>query len=316
MEQHHIQEARKVLSACGFMHTDKGGLYVPLERKFLLPMVLQPNQTAVFTFEVTGDTVWSMRAISCDQGMATVTGVRLQIQLPNGRFIFGGNGIDVGQFAWVGSYRYWLEEEQDIEPGAKISVTLTDANTGGLAAALPVNLVFEGPYKYYLRGAAFGSEPTLASAAPRYQGIVNENILAPPWLGGHGPETPQGFEDDYFVYSMPSISIPLTGPVSTTAEMPIDNGLDFVMRRVLVDIEPGATVTAGSVLVRLRTGDGYALMDDYIDLQRYLGGAEWLGFWKIRGGDQVVADIALVDGVGAGNVGFQIHLEGVKRHRK
>ena len=101
MEQHHIQEARKVLSACGFMHTDKGGLYVPLERKFLLPMVLQPNQTAVFTFEVTGDTVWSMRAISCDQGMASVTGVRLQIQLPNGRFIFGGNGIDVGQFAWV-----------------------------------------------------------------------------------------------------------------------------------------------------------------------------------------------------------------------
>lgn len=313
MEVHNIQEARKTLSACGFSHVDRAGLYVPLEKKFLLPLVLAANQTIVSTLEITGETVWSLRAISCDQGMDSITGVRLQIQMPNGRFMFGGNGIDVGQFAWVGSYRYWMEQEQDCEPGAKFSVSLTDTNTGGLAASLAVNLVFEGCYKYYLKGGP-GGEGRLASSLPRYRGTVNENILAPCWLAGSGPETPQGFDDDYYIYSSPVVTVPLTGPVSTSAEIPI-SARDFVIHRVLVDIEPDSTVTAGSFLVRLRTGDGYALMDDYLDIGKYLAGAEWLGEWKIRGGDRVVADIALVDTVGSGNITLQIHLEGVTRHR-
>jgi len=313
MELHHIAQARRSLTSCGFMHTDRSGLYVPLEKKFLLPMVLQPNQTAVFTKEVTGKTVWALRAISSDQGLATVTGVRLQIQLPSGRFLFGGNGIDVGQFAWVGSYRYWLSDEQDIEPGGKLSITLTDTNAGGLGSALAVNLLFEGCYKYYYRGQGNNGGLTLASSVPRYQGIVNENVLAPCWMAGYGPATPPGFQDDFFVYSSSTVAIPLTGPLSTTAEIPIDNGLDFVMGRILVDLEPDATVTAGNVLIRLRTGDGYALMDDYLDVAKYLAGAEWLGNWKIRGGDQIVADIALVDSAGSGNMNVNIHLEGVKR---
>ena len=323
MELHQITEARKIFNACGFRHTDKSGLYVPIPRGFLLPMVVQPNQTAQWTKEIIGKTPWALRAISCDQGLSSLTGVRLQIQLPSGRFIFGGNGIDVGQFAWVGSYRYWMPEEQDMEPGSRIAVSLSDTNTGGLANPLPVNLVFEGAYKYYYQGIAAGETPKLATQVPRYQGIVNENILAPCWMAGYGPETPAGYTDDYFIYSFlpngsgsPTATIPLTGPLATSATLTVDSGLDFIVRRVCVDIEPGAAVTAGSILMRLRTGDGYALMDDYIDVAKYLGGAEWLGQWTIRGGDQVTADLALVDGAGAGSVSFTVHLEGVKRKQR
>ena len=154
MNLHLLQQGAKILSGCGFIHEDQGGLYVPIEKKFLLPMVLQPGQSDVFTKEITGASVWALRAISSDQGLNSITGVRMNIQLPNGRYLIGGSGIDVGQFAWVGSYRYLMDGELDCEPASKISVSLSDTNTGGLAAALPVNLLFEGCYKFYLRGRA------------------------------------------------------------------------------------------------------------------------------------------------------------------
>ena len=315
METYQLLQARRTLTDCGFLHSDRGGLYVPLIRRFLQPMVLNPNDTFVWTREITGDTIWCLRSISSDQGMSNYQGVRIQIQMPNGRFLIGGNGQDVGQFAWVGSYRDSHQEEMDIEPGGKIFVTLTDVNPGGLAAPLPVNLVFEGFYKDYFQGTA-GKDDGLASLTPRYQGIVNENILAPSWMAGRGPSTPVGSTDDYFVYSMENPAVvQLAGPLSTTANIPIDRGIEFICRRLLFDIEPGAAVTAGSFLVRLRTGDGYALMDDYIDAARYLGGAPYPVDWRIRGGDSVTVDLALVDSAGAGSISIQVHLEGMKRKR-
>ncbi len=293
-----ISQAHKVLSGCGFVHEDRGGLYVPIEKKFLLPMVLAANQSLVFTKEITGQTVWALRAISSDNGMASVTGVRLQIQLPNGRFLFGGNGIDVGQFAWVGSYRYLLMEEFDCEPGSKISVSLNDENAGGLAQSLAVNLVFEGCYKYYLKGNA---------------GTVNENILAPSWRQGFGPSSPAGVSDRPFTYSHTPVLIPLGGPVTASTRIEVDNGEDFLCRRILFDLLPDSTVSAGSVLARLRTGDGYALSDDYLDYPRLIAGAEFPIDWKIRGGDEVVLELAMVDFAGTGNMSVQCHLEGTRR---
>ena len=313
MDAHLIQQAHKVLSGCGFVHQDRGGSYVPIEKKFLLPMVLAANQSLVFTKEITGQTVWGWRAISCDQGKASVTGVRIQIQLPNGRFLFGANGMDVGQFAWVGSFRFLLPEEIDCEPGSKISVSLSDDNTGGLANSLPVNLVLEGCYKYYLSGGSGPVDGPMASDLPRYFGTVNENILAPCWRQGYGPNPPAGFADGNFTYSSPVILIPLAGPVVGSVKIDIDNAADFVCNRVLFDLLPDSTVTAGSVLARLRTGDGYALSDDYLDYPRLIAGAEFPIVWKIRSHDEVVVELALVDAAGTGNMSVQVHLEGANR---
>lgn len=313
MNAHLINQGAKILSACGFIHEDKGGFYVPIEKKFLLPMVLQPNQSDVFTKEITGSAIWALRAISCDQGLVTQTGVRLNIQLPNGRYLIGGNGQDVGQFAWVGSYRYLMDGELDCEPGSKISVSLSDGNSGGLANPLAVNLLFEGCYKYYLKGQAADEMALLASKLPRYQGIVNENILAPCWWHGVGPQTPEGFADDQFTYSSGGVTFTLGGALSAATKIDIDNGIDFICSRILFNLTPGATVTSGSILVRMRTNDGYALMDDYIDAPRLLGGAEWPVNWIIRGGDEVVCELALVDAAGVGTFKVSIHLEGAKR---
>jgi len=310
-----LKQADRVQSKCGFRPVIRGGSVLTLYKGFLLPMVLQPNQTAVFTKEITGETVWTLRAVSSDQGMVSTTGVRLQIQLPNGRFLIGGNGQDAGQFAGVGSYRYLMDPELDCEPGSKIQVTLSDTTTGGLTNPLAVNLLFEGSYKFYFRnGEPVSSQ--MASELKRYQGIVNENILAPSYTAGYAVETPKGNKDDYFVYSCPNpITVPLGGPLTATMKIPIDNGIDFICRRLLLDVEADATVSAGNFLCRVRTGDGYALSDDYLDYPRLINGAEWPHDWTIRGGDEVLVDVALADSAGTGNMYLQVHLEGDKRRR-
>jgi len=280
-------------------------------------MVLQPNQSLVFNKEITGDTVWNLRSISSDQGSNSLLGVRLQIQLPSGRFLFGGNGIDVGQFAWVGSWRYLMDPDEDCEPGSKIQVTLSDTTTGGLGSAVAVNLLFEGCYKYYFDAYdnPLSWQVGLASQLPRYQGIVNENIMAPAYIAGYGLETPDGYEDQYFTYSSTVASLTLGSGTTSTLKIPIDNGLDFHCRRLLFDVVAASTVTAGTWLGRIRTGDGYALCDDFIDLARILNGSEFPHDWSIVGGDLVYLDLSLVDTAGVGSLTFQAHLEGVRRKK-
>jgi hypothetical protein len=304
-----IRQADQVLSKCGG-RAFQGGSVVPLEKWFLMPMVLQPNQSTVFTKEITGETVWALRAISSDQTSAAITGVRLQIQLPNGRFLIGGNGQDVGQFAWIGSWRYLMEPEVDCQPGSKIQVTLSD--TVGLQAALAVNLVFHGVEKWLFKNGQL-CPLNLSSKQPRYQGDVNENILAPCYTRGMGPATPAGFEDTLFTYASPVVNIPIAGPRTATVKIPIDAGIDFLCRKIHVDVSGSALATAGTVLARVRSGTGYALNDDFIDYARYIGGAEWGHDWKVRGEDAVFIDLQLVDTTGTGNIFVQFFLEGVKR---
>lgn len=307
-----LRQADQVLSKCG-RPTFPGGSVVPLQKSFLMPMVLQPNQSTVFTKEITGETIWALRAISSDQTSGVTTGVRIQIQLPNGRFLIGGNGQDVGQFAWFGSWRYLMDPEVDCQPGSKIQVTLTD--TVGLQAALAVNLLFEGAYKFFFRGGK-PSPLNLASKQPRYFGNVNENILAPCYTHGIGPQTPPGFQDELFTYASPVVAIPLAGPLTATVKIPIDAGIDFHCRKIHMDISGTALVTAATVLARVRSGTGYALSDDFIDYARYIGGAEWGHDWKVRGEDAVFVDLQLADFTGTGTVSVQMFLEGVKRRRQ
>ncbi len=307
-----LQQADRVLNKCG-RPVVSGAVAVPLYRGFLMPMVLQPGQSTVFTKEITGEVSWMLRAISSSVGASSAaTGVRIQIQLPNGRFLIGQNGQDVGQFAWIGSWRYNMDTGIECEPGAKIQVTLTD--TIGLTDPFVCNLLFEGDFSFYLKGLGFGDN-ALASSLPRYQGIVNENILAPCWMGGYGPETPDGYRDERFTYSSLINTVPIAGPTNTTLKISIDAGFDFLCRRILVDVTRDAGASAGAFVGRLRTGSGYALCDSFFDLARYIGGAEMPHDWKIRGEDAVYVDANLVDGAGTTNFYLQVHLEGVRRRR-
>jgi hypothetical protein len=284
-------------------------------------MILESGQTTVFMREIPGDTIWQLRAISSDQGMNSIKNIRVQVQFPNGRYLFGGNGQDIGQFAWVGSYRFLVDPSMDFEPGGKLKVTLSDTTPGGFGTPQAVNLVFEGAYLYFLKGGQLAADSQkLASQLPRYQGDVNENILAPSWMTGAEPPIPSGYDQhDQFTYSSLVQTLVIGTNENGELVIPIDEGYDFYCRRILTDVQFAgagqAPPPAGVVLARLRTGTGYSFNDDFIDLATYLCGAEWPKDWKIRGRDEVIADLQLADVVGAGSITYQIHLEGVRRRK-
>jgi hypothetical protein len=312
-----LKQANMILSKCGRPMLPGGVSCVPIVKHLLVPMLLQPGAVTTFQREVPGDTVWCLRAIASDQSMNSLKEFRLQIQLPNGRYLFGGNGIDIGQFAWVGSYRWLQDPEIDCEPGSKIQVTLTDTDPGQLAAAVAINLLFEGCYKYYFKGGQLVTDSyALASSLPKYRGDSNENILAPAWMTGMEPFVPEGYDKhERFTYSseVATFTIP-GGSASAALKIPIDQGYDFYCRRVLPDLQFTGSAS-GIVLGRLRTGTGYSFCDNYMDMTRYITGAEWPKDWKIKGRDLVIADLQLADFAGAGTVTYQIHLEGVRRRK-
>jgi hypothetical protein len=305
-----------VLSKCGRPTLPGGVTCVPLPKDMMVPMILESGQTTVFMREIPGDTIWRLLAIQSDQGMNSIKNIRVQIQFPNGRYLFGGNGQDIGQFAWVGSYRFLVAPSMDFEAGGKLKVTLTDTTPGGAGVSQAVNLDFQGAYLYFLQGGQLANDPMkLASQLPRYRGHVNENILAPSWMTGAEPPVPTGYDQhDEFTYS----SLVQTFTIGTNENgqlvIPIDQGYDFFCRRILTDVQFTGSAS-GTVLGRLRTGTGYSFNDDFFDLATYIGGAEWPKDWKIRGRDEVIVDLQLADVSGAGTVTFQLHLVGVRRRK-
>jgi hypothetical protein len=323
----YLRQCDLILNKCGRPQLPGGVSAVPLTRGFVLPMVLQPGGAVTYTKEITGGSPWVLRAISSDKASASLMGIRCQIQLPNGRFLFGGNGVDIGQFAWIGSWKWLQDPELRCESGGKLQVTLTDTTSGGLAAATPVNLLFEGADLMFMRGGRQISPPApLASSLPRYQGVVNENILAPAWASNEGLQTPKGYVDEHFVYSTAEpVDQPLqatwtiAGGVVTVQpdplpfEIQITPGYEMFVQRMLFDLQ--LTGTAAIVLGKLRTGAGYVLNNSFIDLARYLCGAEYAGQFRVKGGDSVFIDAALADFSGDGTVTLQVFLEGYRRRR-
>ena len=324
-----LRQMDTILSKCGHPTMPGGVSCVPLTKDIVVPMILESGQTTVFMREIPGDTIWQLRAIASDQGIVAGVGgafgfrnIRMQIQFPNGRYLFGGNGIDVSQFCTVGSGRFPMTpSSMDFEPGGKLKVTLTDTTPGGFGGPQSVNLVFEGAYLYFLEGgdrALPWRAKELASSLAKYQGIVNENILAPCWRTGAEPPIPAGYTDhEHFTYASQVITFTLGTNENGQLIIPIDNGYDFFCRRLLVDLQlAGAQAPpVAIVLGRLRTGTGYSFNDDFIDLARYLCGAEWPKDWKIRGRDEVIIDLQVTDIVGAGTVTYQVLLEGVRRRK-
>jgi hypothetical protein len=308
-----------VLSKCGRPTLPGGVTCVPLTKDIMIPMILESGQTTVFMREIPGDTTWRLFAIQSDQGMNSIKNIRVQIQFPNGRYLFGGNGQDIGQFAWVGSYRFLMTPSMDFEAGGKLKVTLTDTTPGGAGVAQSVNLDFQGAYLYFLKGGQLSTDPmALASQLPRYRGDVNENILAPAWMAGAEPPVPSGYDQhDEFTYS----SLIQTFVIGTSENgqlvIPIDEGYDFFCRRILTDVQFAGEMAPPTAVVlgRLRTGTGYSFNDDFFDLATYLCGAEWPKDWKIRARDEVIVDLQLADVVGAGTITYQLHLEGVRRRK-
>ena len=308
-----LKQADVVLSKCGRPIAPHGMSAVPFDRGIPIQAVFPVPPVSMsqeITREISGDATFLLRAISCTSGFTTA--LRIQIQLPDGRFLIS-NLADVLTFAGYGSWRYHISEGVECPPGTKITVTLLDQNP---TVAQPISLLFEGIDRYLLKGWRGGTQQ-LASALPRYLTSENQNIMAPCWMFGAGPDTPDGFEDEDFWYvsdqlAMSSAATNLAG----TLPIPIDAGSDFLCREMAFLQTADRGVTPGLWLGRLRDSSGYALMDDYLDLIGILNGAPMPGkLWRIAANGEVFVDVQLVGSAGQGNVYLTVYLHGVRRRK-
>jgi hypothetical protein len=334
MDAQLLTQADFTLNRCGRPTAPSGLSSVYLYKAFMVQNyfpVTPGTTTQQLVKEITGETTWCLRAIEITS--STATALSLQILLPNGHFLIN-NLQDSLQIAGYGSYRYLFAKELECPPGSKIQVTFADTNT---SVAQPQAILFEGAYKYLLKGA--GKICTTLDAAanmPRYFGDFNENIMAPCWAHGVGPATPTGLSDIEWTYgpqglialagnvsglglantAVNATSIDVAnGPFQATQVIPIDSGSDFRCRRLLFGITADSTVTAGTILCRVRTGSGYALTDDYLDAATYIGSSWIPKDWEIKAADNVYVDMQLVDQTGTGLIYLQTFLEGTKRRR-
>ena len=325
-----LRQADQVLSKCGRAIAPAGMSAVCFPRGIPIQAVFPVTPSSLsqtITREISGDTTFLLRAISTTS--SATTALSIQIQLPNGRFLLS-NLADVLTFAGYGSWKYLLTEDLECPPGTKITVTLVDTNT---IVAQPIMLLFEGADRYLLKrtlmfnsawkGGLGEGPPRLASDLPRYRINANQNIMAPCWMGGEGPETPLGYQDEEFTYCSEadplhpqfSIAVTATNPTGTLS-IPIDQATDFLAYRLMFKQTVDGTVTLpGLFLGRMRDSSGYALMDDYLDLVGILNGAELPKGWRIEKGGQILIDVELVGATGTGNAYLVAWLKGVRRRK-
>ena len=274
-----------------------------------------PNPLQVVTHQITGEYPWALRAISAASGAMGGQNPQLliQIQLPDGRFM--ENDLeDAVSMVGVGSWRRALSRELLCPVGSKLSVTLLYANNQ--QAPMSVGLILDGAYRRDLK--AHGHNPV--ADLPRYVSGENQNILAPCWMWGQGPETPDGYEDRLYTYATDLVTYPTAQIARVTVSKQLRAGEEFLCRRLLFAVTPqiqGPAPPTGIFLIRARASSGYALMDDFIDAAALIGSAPWACDWRLNPSERVYFDLQLVDVLGGqGTMYLKIYMEGVRRRKK
>jgi hypothetical protein len=278
------------------------------------------NPTQVISKQITR-WPWQLRAICLESSalpssIVAPPQVIIQIQLPDGRFL-EDVPEDVASMAGYGSWRRALNRQVLCPVGSKVSATL-EVTEGTASVPQQVGILLEGAYKLKPSRANQSDPP------PRYVPGANQNIMAPVWVWGQGPQTPDGYKDDLYAYLAPVITVPVVAApaaqAAQTVSMRLPFGESFRVRRLLFFVVSDAgPPTTGTFVMRIRAASGYALMDDFID-GNFLCGAPWACDWALEPGEQLFFDAQLLDITGGGqppgNMYLLIYLEGVRRRPK
>ncbi len=314
-----IKQADQILSKCGRpISSFPGQNIVPFQHGILIQGTVGNDNTFVLTKEIPGDVPFLLRAIQAP----SPTGLYINLQLPNGKYLFNREQ-EISQFQGIGSFRYVIDPEWECPPGSTFELTLDNSvvPSGGTVGLV---LMLEGALKYSVKGKnpAIQDRQLSVSDLPRYVKNPNQNILAPAWMQGYYPNTPDSCEDSIFTYGDGNLNFTTmnvgTGPYSATQQINISSDSDFICSRALFDVRQvvGGSSPAGTFLARLRAGSGYSLMDDLIDVAQYINGSPFAHSWHIKAGDQVFVDLQLVDFSGSGSLTIETYLDGLKRKRR
>jgi hypothetical protein len=321
-----LREADWTLATCGQSAPPADNISIVYRTKYFLvqtvvPAALQVGSTQTFTALISGDTTWELRSISANWfGGQTIY---IQIQLPDGSYLSNALMDDL-VFAGYGSNRWTASKPIECPPNSKVIIQF-DTNIPGAAVSQNITMLLEGAYKYYVRSNTKRPDPIgFAERMPRLLGNPNQNILAPSWVQGYGPPTPDGWEDVWQTYDsgnqiingvfFPGTTIPLTGSTVATATIQLERSSDFVVRKFFFWLAADPTVTAGSILGRIRISSGYAVTNDYFDLFRYISGGMLAHDINCKAGESIVFDLNMVDFSGTGNMYFMAFAEGCKRY--
>lgn len=319
---HLLRQADFILDACGRPQPPAATSWVDLPVHVGYSQTIAGNETTTKGILHKWPFPVMLRAITAQSLPRDTTGVYWRLRLPNGHYFqnaLTGHSMAFG----FGSMRQSINPEVEWRPGDKLYL---DLDTHQSNTQYSVAMMFEGVLRIPITGRGAVSNP-LAVNTPRYYQGENQNILAPEWM--YGPqcpnETPAGFQDEEFKYVSPTADLPIgvapstVGATKSNIRTQIEPGRDFYIREIWANfpgVSPNGTAQGnGSVVVRMRRGDGYVLMSNFVPINTIQGPI--FKELKVKGSDSIYFDAHAVDtsgGVGS-VITFGLYFFGVRRWR-
>lgn len=319
-----LQQANYILDSCGRPQPLPGESWVDLPAHIGYTRFMTGGASPFPGSEDSGGVMhkgrvpFILRAITAQALPRNSQGIYWRLRLPDGKYLHNqmtGHGCGFG----FGSDRLSLSNEIEWRPGDKLFVDLDTILSGPppVDTGYTVAFMFEGVYRFPISGPGAVRYP-LTVDRPRYFANENQNILAPEYRFGPGcpSETPVGFEDSEYCYATPTADLPITGAVASNVTMQIQTDSDFICRQIWPYFPTGlSNQGTGQVITRLRRGDGYVLMSNFVPILSIQG--PMFKELRVKAGDSIYYDAKLINGAGtAGNVvTFGMYLYGVKRKR-
>lgn len=258
-----------------------------------------------------------LRSITAQALPRNTQGTYWRLRFADGRYFQSALTSHAMGFGF-GSNRQLLDPEVIWNPGEKLYIDLLNNNGSGAPSnGWTIAAMFEGAYRF----PVVGGQPILNPIDPasRYRYFVNEpqNILAPEFMFGPScpSETPEGFQDETFWYKSEQRDLNIDGTVVSNVPTVISTDADFYVQEVWGNIVSNSGGSTGSVVVRMRRGDGYALSSNFLPINAIQG--PMFPQLKIRAGDSINWDGQIVDGGGApgDTFTFEMWWKGVRRRR-
>lgn len=322
-----LQQANYVLDSCGRQIPPPNTNYVDIPAHIMYSRFLASDGTTgsndIGGVQHKGKVSFFLRALTAQILPRFGGDGYWRLRLPDGKFFQSALtchsmafGFGSNRQAFVGGIDAH-SEAVEWKPGEKVYVDLS-TTVGGVPASpgVTVTMQFEGIYRFPIKGTgAVGN--LLGRDMPRYFLNEPQNILAPETAFGPGcpSETPAGFQDEEYWYVSPiaQIAVDAAGASATVSNVAtqIEPGCDFIMRAIWPYF-PGPF--GGTVVVRLRRGDGYAMTNNFIPINAIQGPSIFREL-RIKGGDTFSFDAQCVDTAGPVTCSFGLLLYGVRRRR-